>query len=193
MEMFTLSFKWLICFKKNDGMYNINRHTFFHTCSAHFSHCKWTRRNWKDMNVYSFNLNYCLIHLIHLRLFTECFGIHIVNLNITFSHFSMFTHEISQIVWSWKFGLKSWTPIGRHVCDPWSHVYSKSDLKMFTLLLLLFSLLPVQPTTSCPSWCPRCSSGCWRSPWCCCGSWGGGGERGAPMPGSARRRRIRRL
>jgi len=36
--------------------------------------------------------------------------------------------EISQNIWSWKFGLTSWTPIGRHVCDPWLTLFAyRSD------------------------------------------------------------------
>jgi len=52
------------------------------------------------------------------ELFTACFGILFVRLNTTFSHFFVLYTEISQNVWSWKFGLKSWNPIGPHVYEP---------------------------------------------------------------------------
>jgi len=45
-------------------------------------------------------------------IYTVCFGILIVSLNITFSHFFVFPPEISQYFWSWKFGLRSWKSPG---------------------------------------------------------------------------------
>jgi len=56
-------------------------------------------------------------HINPHGIYTVCFGILLVGLNTTFSHFFMY---ISQNIWSLKFGLKSSTPIGRHVYEPGS-------------------------------------------------------------------------
>jgi len=47
--------------------------------------------------------------------------LHIYSFNQTIvSHFryTRVNTEISQHVWSWKFGLKSWKSIGQHVYEP---------------------------------------------------------------------------
>jgi len=88
-----------------------------------FPRCKWTHRKWKDMNVYSFNLNYCLIHLSHLRLFTVCFGILFVSLNTKCSHFFMFIRRDLKkclVMWMWfnvpdtHWSTRVWPPCFRH-------------------------------------------------------------------------------
>ena len=57
-------------------------------------------------------------------LYTVCFGILIVSLNTTFYLFFHVYTEISQNVWSWKFGLKSWKSIGQNVYEPWPYIAS---------------------------------------------------------------------
>jgi len=66
--------------------------------------CSFTQFDLKNKHFYTyFFFYYCLIHLCHLR----CINYSCI----------VYT-EISQHFWSCKFGLTSWTSIGRHVCDP---------------------------------------------------------------------------
>jgi len=68
--------------------------------------------------VYSFNQAIASHSFVSFKILLYA-GILIVGLNTTFSHFFNVYNEISLNVWSWTCGLKSWTPIGPHVCEPW--------------------------------------------------------------------------
>src|SRR4029434_4610326 len=73
---------------------------------------------WKHIKMLTKCTKFMTQSLNCIVLYTVCFGILIVSLNTTFYLFFHVYTEISQNVWSWKFGLKSWKSIGQNVYEP---------------------------------------------------------------------------
>ena len=76
---------------------------------------------WKHIQMLTKCTKFMTQSLNCIFLYTVCFGILIVSLNTTFYLFFHVYTEISQNVWSWKFGLKSWKSIGQNVYEPCLH------------------------------------------------------------------------
>jgi len=75
---------------------NISRYTLFHTCTFFALQVNAPQLKRKKCSFFESKL-LSLVHLYNLRLYTVCFGIIIVSLNTTCSHFFMFTLRFHKI------------------------------------------------------------------------------------------------